>query len=74
MRLMTIEWEMSYCQIIKRSRKEHHLRNAETYCDEASVVVSKSLSIEGALEEVKHYRDKISRRRVRLNEDGKKGT
>lgn len=44
------------------------------YCDEASKVALKSPSIEGALEEVKRYRDKMSCRRVRLNEDGRKIT
>lgn len=74
MRLVIIEWEMAHCHSIKRSKKEQHLQNAENYCDVASKVVVKPPAFEGALEEVQRYRDKISHRRVKLNEDGRKRT
>ena len=69
MRLTTIELEMTHCHSIGPRRMAKHLRKAGTHCEEARVVASKSPSIHGAMERVQNQEDKISSRRVRMEEE-----
>ena len=63
---------MSHCSRIKSGRRDNHLRNAETHCNEARVIALRSPSIEGALGKVKDSKDMINIRRLKMKEEGKK--